>query len=113
MEDYDSRGRIRLGAEYAEWLASGDNWLASQAVSTPSASLLRIIFPLPGTTVYLDPDLPEQGRRLRLRAEGSPKLEWASDSLKFVQEGAKSVALLTAGRHQLTARDPLTGAEIR
>jgi penicillin-binding protein 1C len=79
-------------------------------VLAPAQNSLRIVFPLPGTTVYLDPDLPQQGRRLFVRAEGPDNLEWQSDSLQFSREGTREVALLTEGRHQITVRDPETGA---
>ena len=36
--DYDEQGRIRLPSEYASWLASGDNWLAGQAVAVNSGA---------------------------------------------------------------------------
>jgi penicillin-binding protein 1C len=113
VDDYDSGGRVRLAPEYRDWLATGDNWLTGGAAAAQSTSTLRIVFPLPGTTFYLDSDLPGQGRRLWLRAEGSAGVQWQSDSLTCVQEGAQSLALLAEGRHQLTARDPLTGAQVQ
>jgi len=114
--DYESAGirrqpPVRLGNEYRDWLASGDNWLGDRAVLAPTHSTLRILFPIPGTTLYLDPDLPEQGCRLVLRTEGGENVHWQSDSLKVVREGNRQVALLTEGRHRITARDPLTGAQ--
>jgi penicillin-binding protein 1C len=109
-EDPRPQSPILLGAEYREWFASSDNWLGNRAVLAPAQNSLRIVFPLPGTTVYLDPDLPQQGRRLFVRAEGPDNLEWQSDSLQFSREGTREVALLTEGRHQITVRDPETGA---
>jgi penicillin-binding protein 1C len=109
-EDPGSESPILLGSEYREWFASSDNWLGNRAVLAPAQNSLRIIFPLPGTTLYLDPDLPQQGRRLFVRAEGAENLEWQSDSLLFSREGTREVALLTEGRHQITVRDPETGA---
>jgi hypothetical protein len=55
--------------------------------------------------------LPQQGRRLRLRADGPDDLQWRSDSLQIAQEGSRQIALLIAGRHQLTVRDPRTGTQ--
>ena len=114
--DYETRDNnrqpaVRLGNEYRDWLASGDNWLGNRAVLTATQGSLRILFPLPGTILYLDPDLPEQGRRLRLRADGPDGLQWRSDSLQIAREGSRQIALLTAGRHQLIVRDPLTGTQ--
>ena len=102
---------VRLGGEYRDWLAGVDNWLGNRAVLAPSQGELRILFPPPGTILYLDPDLPEQGRRIVLRNTGPPEVRWESESLDLVREGPRQVALLIEGRHQLTARDPLTGAQ--
>jgi hypothetical protein len=100
---------VRLGSEYRDWLASGDNWLGNRAVLASEPNSLRILFPLPGTTIYLDPDLPQQGRRLCMSAAGAEHLEWQSNSLRLAQDGSRQIALLTEGRHQLTVRDPATG----
>lgn len=114
--DYDTTAShrqlaVRLGNEYREWLATSDNWLGDRAVLAPTQSALHILFPPPGTILYLDPDLPQQGRRVRLRAEGPDNLLWQSDSLQITREGSRQIALLTEGRHRLTLRDPLTGAQ--
>ena len=100
---------VRLGSEYRDWLASGDNWLGNRAVLASESNSLRILFPLPGTTIYLDPDLPQQGRRLCMSAAGAEHLEWQSNSLRLAQDGSRQIALLTEGRHQITVRDPATG----
>jgi penicillin-binding protein 1C len=114
--DYETTGIdhyrvVRLGNEYRDWLASGDNWLGNGAVLASTRNSLRILFPLPGTILYLDPDLPQQGRRIHLRADGPDDLRWHSDSLQIAQDGTRQIALLTAGRHQLTVSDPLTGTQ--
>jgi penicillin-binding protein 1C len=102
---------VRLGNEYRDWLASGDNWLGDRAVLDPTPSALRIQFPLPGTVLYLDPDLPQQGRRIVLRTDGPVNVQWQSDSLQIAREGSRQVAFLTEGRHRITVRDPLTGTQ--
>jgi len=109
--DYDAAGRVRLGGEYREWLASPDNRLADRAVLAESSAALRILFPPPGTTFYLDPDLPGQGRRVAMRADGPAGLRWRSDSLRIEPEGGRTIARFTEGRHQISVSDPLTGAE--
>jgi len=111
--DYDASGRVRLGSEYREWIASADNWLLGRVVVDTETTAVRVVFPPPGTTVYLDPDLPHGGRRLRLQANGPGTLLWSSDSLDCRQEGGQTVALLTEGRHYLAVRDPRTDAEAR
>jgi len=108
--DYDAAGRVRLGPEYREWLAGPDNWLTGRAVLRDSLAGLRVTFPLPGTILYLDADLPDLGRRLYLSAEGAEKVEWSSASLECRRQGDRSLALLALGRHELTARDARTGA---
>ena len=108
--DYDSQGRIRLGTEYREWLQTSDNWLAGRAVAEDATTALRIVFPLPGTTFYLDPDLPDGGRRIRLRADGSSNATWRSETLRCRTEAGQAVAFLEPGKHRLSVQDPLTGS---
>jgi penicillin-binding protein 1C len=111
--DSDETGRLCLGPEYREWLAGPDNWLAGRVVLRDVASRLRVTFPLPGTVLFLDSDLPERGRLLHLAVEGSDKAEWSSDSLECRRQDGQSVALLALGRHKLAVRDPRTGATQR
>jgi penicillin-binding protein 1C len=109
-EDYDEAGRVCLGLEYQPWLASADNWLTGRAVLRQTEQNLRIKFPLPGTIIFLDSDLPDSGCRLYLSAEGTDKAEWSSDSLECRGERDRSVALLALGRHELKVSDHRTGA---
>ncbi len=109
--DYDLAGRVRLGNEYRDWAAGSDNWLAGRVVLAANATALHILFPLPGTTVYLDPDLPHGGRRLPLQTDVSAPLEWSSDSIECRQERGQCVALLAGGRHRLVVRNSRTGQE--
>lgn len=109
-EDYDEAGRVRLGVEYRDWVPGRDNWLGNRVVLVPSAAALRIVSPLPGTIFYLDPDLPDGGRRLPLRAEGSGELRWASDSLSCRPGKGQTEALLSEGRHRLIVTDAQSGA---
>jgi penicillin-binding protein 1C len=101
---------VVLGSEYCDWFASGDNWLGDRAVLALKRDSLRIVFPLPGTTLYLDPDLPQQGRRIVMRAEGPEDLEWQSASLCITREGSHEVALLIEGLHRIAVRDTESGA---
>jgi penicillin-binding protein 1C len=109
--DYDERGRVRLGAEYAEWFASGDNGLRDRVVlaEAPEAAPLRLLSPLPGARYYLDPDLPDRGQWLPLRATGPTKLEWSSPTLEIVGSNRALRARLVEGRHQIAVRVPETG----
>jgi len=113
-EDYvitsKSPRAVRLGAEYHEWIATGDNWLGENAIVAETTPSLRILFPPPGTTLYLDADLPGHGSRLALDVAGPADLEWHSDTLKLVGAGKQEVAMLVAGRHEIKVRDPASGA---
>jgi penicillin-binding protein 1C len=109
--DYDPHGRVRLPAEYHEWSLSPDNWLAGQIVVTEPGerARLRLVAPLPGSTYFVDPDLPDASRWLRLRAEGSAHAVWESATLKLREEQGVSYALLEPGRHDLSVHDLATG----
>ena len=117
--DYDERGRVRLSADYAGWLSSGDNWLAGHAVAadnpeepvtprnvsltvTPSGATagggdsLSIVSPVPGTTYVLDPDLPPSSRWLDLRVKGCANPSWQSDTLECRLVNGQPVAVYCA-----------------
>lgn len=116
-EDYEANPAgakaVRLGVEYRDWLATGDNWLGDRAVLVEAAGALRILFPPPGTKLFLDPDLPEQGRRLPLHATGDRQLTWQSESLALTREGDQEFAWLRTGRHELSVREAASGAIAR
>ena len=107
--DYDAGGRVRLPPDYAEWFGTAANTLRAVAVVDTAPSVPRVEFPLPGTTFLLDGDLPDQGRRITLRAVGGTGLRWKSPTLALEQSGERCVAWLTSGRHELEVRDPVTG----
>ena len=107
----NSRPKVLLPSEYRDWLASSDNWLGDRAVLASTPASPQILFPLPGTTLYLDPDLPHQGRILPLRAAGADNLQWHSDSLQLTTDAGRNMALLTEGHHRLTVSDPVTGSQ--
>ena len=126
--DYDGQGRVRLSSEYANWLASGDNWLAGQAVAiettapptssvsvTPagiasdSGNSLSVVSPIPGTTYVLDPDLPVSSRLLDLRVKGCANASWESDTLECRLVNGQAVAVLREGHHTLRVQDPING----
>jgi penicillin-binding protein 1C len=103
----NSQGRVRLPSEYRVWAVSSDNTLGHQIVVDIASSPLKILFPPPGTVVYLDPDLPTSSRQLRLQASGDS--EWLSDTLQCRQESGQTYAQLTPGHHRLRATNPQTG----
>ena len=113
-EDYDARGRVRLGAEYANWAASADNLIANRVVvdRARDAAGLRLVTPLPGAVFFLDPDLPDSSQWLPLRAEGATNLTWSSDTLALRQEPRGTAARLIEGRHRIVVEAAATGARV-
>ena len=103
--DYDAFGRVRLPAEFAEWFASAENTFRAVAVADAAEAKVRITFPLPGTTFFLDGDLPDLGRRVTLAAQGSAELQWTSPTLRVQRDGLRYVAWLEPGRHELSVVD--------
>ena len=113
---YDALGRVVLPASYAHWLAGTENWIGADAIAgtqapTDESSSLQILNPLPGATIILDPDLPEAGSRLRLRASIPGRdVEWLSDSLTIeCNTDGTSFAHLTEGRHRIAVRAKSSG----
>ena len=108
---YDNAGCVILPPEYAAWLAGPDNYLGTAAIASSDKSAetpWRILSPLPGTTLLLDPDLPQGGRALSLRVNPpASALVWSSPTLQIEH----TTAWLVPGRHELTVRDPDTGRE--
>jgi hypothetical protein len=47
---------------------------------------------------------------MALSVAGPADLEWHSDTLKLAAAGKQEVAMLVAGRHEITVRDPASGA---
>jgi len=105
--DYDSLGRVTLGPEYAQWLASAENDL-SDRVTLRMGAEIKITFPLPGSVFVIDPDVPSS-RVIPLSIAGTESVNWQSDSLELFEEGGKIMARAAEGDHRITAIDPATG----
>jgi penicillin-binding protein 1C len=71
----------------------------------------RIITPAQGSVFVLDPDLPDGGGRLLLRAAGGGDVKWTSTTLAVSAIHGLYYATLTPGDHELRAVDPDSGAE--
>lgn len=98
--DYDAQGRAFLPPEYRAWLTSSDNWLADLVTLGSEPQALRIVQPLAGAVYHLDPDLPDQGRRLSLQATaGYPTVTWSSPSLSVAGGPDQWTAILIPGTH--------------
>src|SRR5256714_3240208 len=78
--DYDDAGRVRLSAEYSDWLRSAENSVQHRAVLAGASGELLITSPLAGSVYVVDPDVPSSSR-IPLHANGNAKVQWRSDSL--------------------------------
>jgi penicillin-binding protein 1C len=105
--DYDSAGSAKLGPEYAQWLASGENDLADRTALGTGAAL-RIISPLPGSVFVIDPDIPSS-RLIPLSIAGTERVNWQSDSLELCEEGGRIVARASEGEHRIIAIERESG----
>lgn len=106
--DYETgTGRAILPAEFAKWAASRDNWLGNLVVCGDSTHGVpgppRIVHPIPGTVVRLDPDIANHGNRLLLQAEAASEVDWSSPTLRLLSEQGSRFAILTPGRHEIVA----------
>ena len=110
--DYDTAGRVVLSSKYQDWAASPDNYLGDR-IAVATSDSFRLLFPLPGTVIHLDPDLPRSGAILRLRAEGPRNPKWYSSSLQCTQEDGLDVVELVPGRHELQCSDPESGKNLK
>ena len=105
--DYEpGTGKAILPPEFSQWIQSRDNWLGD-LVTTRSAAMkpqLRILHPIPGTVVWLDPDLPNGGRHLLLQANATKGVVWECPSLEIQNDGAHTIAILKTGTHKIRAK---------
>jgi hypothetical protein len=108
-EDYDSAGRVRLPEEYRAWVESDQNTLGDLLARNRQVKHLRILEPAAGALYYFDRDLPANDQRLALRAESSGQVEWSSATLDIQSQGNQVTIGLQEGRHEIAARDTLTG----
>lgn len=98
--DYDAQGRAFLPPEYRQWLTGPDNWLGDLVTLGLDPQALQILQPLANAVYHLDPDLPDQGRRLHLKATpGYPEATWSSPSLVLAHEQNQWTAILSPGAH--------------
>ncbi|MFY9988811.1 MAG: penicillin-binding protein 1C [Chthoniobacterales bacterium] len=108
-EDYDSAGRVRLPEEYQAWVESDQNTLGDLLAGNRQAKPLRIIEPAAGALYYFDQDLPTDDQRLVLRAQSTGPVEWKSETLECRAEGNQFTVALREGKHEISARDTMTG----
>ncbi|HYF34565.1 MAG TPA: penicillin-binding transpeptidase domain-containing protein, partial [Prosthecobacter sp.] len=113
--DYDKRGRAILPAEFDEWIRSSENWMGDIVTTAKEieAQRWRISNPTPGTVIRLDPDVPNEGRKLLLQTTPPRQVRWLCGSLQVRSDGNVAFVMLTPGRHEFVAQDPRTGEEQR
>lgn len=109
--DYDDHGRALISPDYANWLRSADHWMGDLLVCPANVQnqIWAISNPVPGTVIRLDPDLPNQGRRLILQTQPALPINWTSDSLVIQMDGDLPYVMLKPGRHSFTARHTVNG----
>jgi penicillin-binding protein 1C len=106
ISDYEPQtGRAFLPPEFSQWAQSRDNWLGDLVTtrSTATQAHLRIVHPIPGTVIRLDPDVPGNGSRLVLQATPKGEVNWTCSTLEIRMDGSHSLAILKPGRHEITA----------
>jgi penicillin-binding protein 1C len=107
-DDYDEQGRVRLAAEYREWVEGPQNSLGDLAVIAETAPTLRILEPEAGSIYYIDNDLPPENQWIPLRAEGAQDVQWVAGSGITLKAPRFKLA---EGRHTLTVRDRFSGEQ--
>jgi penicillin-binding protein 1C len=106
--DYDTSGEVKLGAEYAEWLASAENSLAGRVTNPEAGSELRVVSPQAGSVFVIDSDVPTS-RRIPLVATGPAGMRWESPSLECHAGSGGIFADAVDGEHRIIVIDPQTG----
>lgn len=104
----DEKGRVILDSRYAEWFPRHAN-KRHFALDATAATGRRptILIPAHGTTVVLDPTLPNNGRFIELRSTlPAASTTWYSSSLQIIHRNGKFYAILTPGQHTIRASSP-------
>ncbi|MBC7980559.1 MAG: hypothetical protein H7Y36_08360 [Armatimonadetes bacterium] len=70
---------------------------------------LKIHRPLNNTTILLDPEIPGEGRELKLLTNLPAEVTWTCETLEITD----AIARLTEGTHELIAMDQRNGSEHR
>lgn len=97
----------RLEAARTEWFLPGTQqptFAIDHAAGADARSAGRIVSPVGGTILALDPDIPPQRQRLSLRAEGGGQVRWRMDGREFAR-GALASWQPWPGRHVLQLVD--------
>lgn len=108
---YDEAGRALLDARFADWLAeSGKKHLFAVNETEDGGRYPTILIPAHGTTLVLDPTLPQGGSLAELRSTLPPAVaEWSCPTLRLSRRNGTWYAELRPGTHTLQVRDTKTG----
>jgi penicillin-binding protein 1C len=110
--DFDSEGRALLDPVYAGWFASRHNHRRAEVALDPAPTQLeplKIISPVDGLTLLLDPEIPSGSSQVRPVTNLPGTARWASPTLRIDEATPEPLIHLTPGTHTLTATDPRTG----
>ncbi|BDS05566.1 hypothetical protein NT6N_06060 [Oceaniferula spumae] len=109
-QDFDIRGRTLLDIRYADWMTEeGDK--NSFAISEQNTQMvinrepLRILSPSREARYLLDPDLPGNGRFLKLATDFPGAVSWTCPTLKIESIEGIFTAQLEPGEHLITITD--------
>lgn len=117
--DYDSDGNILLPPTYKQWLSEHPALpFQLQPDFNPQQKTPHILQPTRNARYLLDPDLPDQGGILTLRASSSDEhLQWRCDSLRIARDNGTAKLYLAPGTHAVTLLDadnrPIDTVELR
>ena len=110
--DYDATGKALLDPTYAGWFASNHNLRRGELALDPAPVLLeplKIITPVDGLTLLLDPEIPSGSDKLRPVTNLPGTARWTSPTLRIEPASPEPVIHLAPGTHTLTATDSRTG----
>ncbi len=91
-------------AEPAAGTFDAQNAVAAGAGGSGDGTVPRIVAPVDGTIVALDPDIPPRHQRVRLQAAGGGVLRWQVDGAPLAR-GAQAGWLPWPGRHRIQLVD--------
>lgn len=110
--DYAAEGKSLLDPAYTAWFDSAYNVRRAELALDPAPRRLeplRVITPVDGTTLLLDPEIPSGSDKLRPVTNLPGTARWSSPTLRIEAATPEPVVHLTPGTHTLTATDPRTG----
>jgi penicillin-binding protein 1C len=86
--------------ERGEWFVRGTETSLVEALA-PARRAPRIVYPVTGSIIALDPDIPAPLQRMRLRAYGGAGLHWELDGANVGPADATATWAPQPGKHEL------------